>query len=59
MAVRIFDLTETQSSRLTVLEAAPLRRQDLRRTKMRYAALGIVALLAPFVAALCVLGVTH
>jgi hypothetical protein len=59
MAVRIFDLTETQSSRLTVLEAAPPRRQDLRRTKMRYAALGIVALLAPFVAALCVIGVTH
>jgi hypothetical protein len=59
MAVRIFDLTETQSSRLTVLEAAPLRRHDVRRSKMRYAALGIVALLAPFVAALCVLGVTH
>jgi hypothetical protein len=59
MAVRIFDLTETQSSRLTVLEAAPLRRHDVRRSKMRYAALGIVALLAPFVAALCVIGVTH
>jgi hypothetical protein len=59
MAVRIFDLTETQSSRLTVLEPAPLRRRDLRRTKQRYAALGIVALLTPFVAALCVLGVTH
>jgi len=59
MAVRIFDLSETQSSRLTVLEGAPLRRHDLRRTKMRYAALGVVALLAPFVAALCVLGVTH
>ncbi|MGA2969781.1 MAG: hypothetical protein ABSE75_08245 [Acidimicrobiales bacterium] len=59
MAVRIFDLTETQSSRLTVLEPAPLRRRDLRRTKQRYAALGIVALLAPFVAALCVLGATH
>jgi hypothetical protein len=59
MAVRIFDLTETQSSRLTVLEAAPLRRQDVRRAKQRYAAVGIVAVLAPFVAAMCVLGVTH
>ena len=59
MAVRIFDLTETQPSRLTVLEAAPLRRRDLRRTKQRYAALGMVTVLAPFVAALCVLGVTH
>jgi hypothetical protein len=59
MAVRIFDLTETQSSRLTVLEAAPRRRQDLRRTKQRYAALGIVVVLTPFVAAMCVLGVTH
>ena len=58
MAVRIFDLTETQSSGLTVLDPAPLRRRDLRRTKRRYAALGIVALLAPFVGALCVLGAT-
>lgn len=59
MAVRIFDLTETQSPRLTVLEAAPLRRHDLRRVKRRYAAIGIAAVLTPFVAALCVLGVTH
>ena len=59
MAVRIFDLTEPQSSRLTVLEAAPLRRWDLRRMKQRWSIVAIVSLLAPFAAALFVLGVAH
>jgi hypothetical protein len=58
MAVRLFDLTEPQSTRLEVLEAAP-RRQHLRRTKQRYALLGIAALAVPFFAALVVLGVAH
>jgi hypothetical protein len=58
MAVRIFDLTEPQSSRLKVLEAAPSRRH-LRRTKQRYALLGVLALAIPFFAALVALGVSH
>ncbi len=59
MAVRIFDLTEPQSSRLTVLEPVPVRRRDLRRSKQRWAIVAIVSLLTPFVAALVVLGVAH
>jgi hypothetical protein len=59
MAVRHFDLTEPQSSRLSVLESAPPRRQDLRRTKHRFAVIGILCLTVPFTAALVVLGVVH
>jgi hypothetical protein len=58
MAVRIFDLTEPQSSRLEVLEAAPSRR-DVRRTKQRYALVGVLALAVPFFAALVALGAAH
>ena len=59
MAVRIFDLTEPQSSRLTVLEPAPLRRRDLRRARQRWSIVALISLLTPFVAALVVLGVAH
>ena len=59
MAVRIFDLTEPQSSRLTALEAAPRRRRDVRRAKQRWAIVGVVSLVAPFLAAFVVLGVAH
>ncbi len=59
MAVRIFEASETQSARLTVLEPAPLRRQDIRRLKQRYAILGALSLVVPFAAALFVLGVVH
>lgn len=58
MAVRLLDLTDTQPQRLTVVEA-PLRRQDLRRLKQRYAVVGVLTLLVPFVAAICVLEVAH
>jgi hypothetical protein len=58
MAVRVFDLTEPQSSRLEVVDAAP-RRQDLRRTKQRYALLGLLLLAVPFFGALVLLGVSH
>lgn len=58
MAVRIFDLTEPQSPRLRVLEAAP-KRQELRRTKQRYALVGVLALALPFIGALVALGVAH
>jgi hypothetical protein len=57
MAVRIFDLTEPQST-LEVFEIAP-RRQHVRRTKQRYAILGVASLAIPFFAALVVLGVAH
>ncbi len=57
MAVRLFDLTEHQS-RLAVVEAAPKRR-DLRRSKQRYALLGVVSLAVPFFGALVALGVAH
>lgn len=56
MAVRNFDLTEPQSPRLTGLDSAPLRRQDLRRTKHRFAIIAIASLAVPFAAALIVLG---
>ena len=59
MAVRIFEASETQSSRLTILEPAPLRRQDLRRLRQRYAIVGVASLAVPFAAALVVLGVVH
>jgi hypothetical protein len=59
MAVRIFEVNDTESARLTVLEPAPLRRHELRRSKQRYAALGVLCLTLPFAAALCVLGVAH
>jgi hypothetical protein len=59
MAVRIFEASESQSARLTVLEPAPLRRQDLRRLKQRYAIVGVASLAVPFAAALVVLGVVH
>jgi hypothetical protein len=59
MAVRLFDATEPQPARLRVLEAAPMRRRELRRLKHRYAVLGVVSLTVPFVAALVVLGVSH
>jgi hypothetical protein len=58
MAVRVFDLTEPKSERLQVVEATP-RRQDLRRSKQRYALLGLVLLAVPFFGALVVLGVSH
>jgi hypothetical protein len=59
MAVRIFEASESQSARLTVLEPAPLRRQDVRRLKQRYAIVGVASLAVPFAAALVVLGVVH
>ena len=59
MAVRMFDVAEPQSTRLAVLESAPLRRQDLRRIKHRFAVIGIISLAVPFAAALIVLGVAH
>jgi len=58
MAVRLFDLTEPQSTRLNVLEAAPSRR-DLRRTKHRYALVGVTVIALPFFGALVALGVAH
>lgn len=58
VAVRIFDLTEPQSSRLEDLEAA-LNRRDARRTKQRFALVGVLALAVPFFAALAALGAAH
>jgi len=59
MAVRIFDLTEPQSPRLTVVEAVPRRRRELRRLRHRWAIVAIVSMSVPFAAALFVLGVAH
>ena len=58
MAVRAFDLTESQSARLTVVEVTPSRR-DRRRLRRRFAVVGVTALLVPFVAVLVVLEVAH
>lgn len=59
MAVRAFDLTEPQSTRLTALEPAPVRRHDIRRVKQRWAVVGSLAIVAPFVTALIIVGVLH
>jgi hypothetical protein len=58
MAVRTFDLSEQRSTRIEAVETTPSRRH-LRRTKQRYAALGVAALAIPFFGALAVLGVAH
>jgi hypothetical protein len=59
MAVRLFDLTEPQSVGLSVLDAAPRRRRELRRVRRRWAAVAVVSVGAPFVAALVVLEMVH
>jgi hypothetical protein len=59
MAVRAFDLTDHQAPPFKGLEAAPVRRREVRRSKQRYALIGIAALTVPFVAALVALGVAH
>lgn len=58
MAVRIFELTETQSSRFEEVQAPP-RRRERRRLRQRYAIIGVLALAVPFVAAVVALGVAH
>ena len=59
MAVRAFDLTAPQSTRLTAPEAAPRRRQELRRSRQRWAVVGLTSLAVPFAAAMIVLGMAH
>ncbi len=59
MAVRAFDLTAPQSTRLTAPEAVPRRRQELRRTRQRWALVGLTSLVLPFAAAMIVLGMAH
>jgi hypothetical protein len=59
MAVRLFDVTDPQPTRLRGLEAAPKSRREVRRLKQRYAIIGVVSLTVPFVAAMVVLGVAH
>jgi hypothetical protein len=58
MAVRTFDLTEHRSTRVDTVATPPSRRL-LRRTRQRYAVLGVAALAIPFFGALAVLGVAH
>jgi hypothetical protein len=58
MAVRNFELTEPQTTRLPVVELAPKRR-EVRRSKQRYALVGALAVAVPFFAALIALGVAH
>jgi len=59
MAVRLFDATDPQPTRLRGLEAAPRSRREIRRLKQRYAVIGVASLAVPFVAALFVLGVSR
>ncbi|MGD0852280.1 MAG: hypothetical protein ABSA07_02860 [Acidimicrobiales bacterium] len=59
MAVRLFDVTEPQPTRLRGLESAPKSRREVRRLKHRYAIIGVASLAVPFAAALVVLGVSH
>jgi hypothetical protein len=59
MAVRSFDLTESQSARLTVVEAAPKRRQDVRRSRHQWLVIGTLGLATPFVVAVIAVGVVR
>jgi hypothetical protein len=59
MAVRLFDATDPQPTRLRGLEAAPKSRRAVRRLKQRYAIIGVASLAIPFAAAMVVLGVAH
>jgi hypothetical protein len=59
MAVRLFDATDPQPTRLRGLEAAPKSRREVRRLKQRYAIIGVTSLAVPFAAAMIVLGVAH
>ncbi|MDE3064341.1 MAG: hypothetical protein KGJ36_01550 [Acidobacteriota bacterium] len=59
MAVRAFDLTAPQSDRLSAPLPAPRRRQEVRRARQRWALVGLLSLIAPFAAALLVLGAAH
>lgn len=56
MAVRAFDLSASAPTR--VVEPAP-GRAIRRRTRRRWALVGVIALAAPFAAALAVLGATR
>jgi hypothetical protein len=58
MAVRNFELTEPQTTRLLDVGLAPKRR-ELRRSKQRYALVGALVVAVPFFTALIVLGAAH
>lgn len=58
MAVRNFELTEPQTTRLPVVRSAPKRR-EVRRVKQRYALVGALAVAVPFFGALIALGVAR
>ncbi len=57
MAVRVFEEPASQSIRLAVVEAAPRRRQDVRRFRHQWLLVGALALAVPFVAAVAIIGV--
>jgi hypothetical protein len=59
MAVRAFEPDEPQPPRLTVVENAPRPRQELRRERQRWMAVGLIAMAAPFALALLIVGVVH
>jgi hypothetical protein len=56
MAVRAFDVSAPTTR---VVEPAPPRRADRRRSRQRWALVGAVALVVPFATALVVVGVGH
>ncbi len=59
MAVRAFDLSAPQATRLGESLPAPLGRAERRRLRQRWGLVGVLALTVPFVAAVLVVGVTH
>ncbi|MEI7653700.1 MAG: hypothetical protein WCJ82_00270 [Actinomycetota bacterium] len=59
MAVRVFDPTESQRPSLTVVEPAPRRRHDVRRTKRRWSVYGLMAMSGPFVLAVVTVWVSR
>ena len=59
MAVRVFDQADSMAPRLTVVEPAPQRRQDVRRVRHQWMTIGVASMFVPFVISVIVLEVVH
>jgi hypothetical protein len=58
MAVRVFELSDSAPQGQPV-EAAPLHRSDVRRSRQRAATLCVIALSVPFLGVVILLGAGH
>jgi len=58
MAVRVFELSDAAPQGQPV-EAAPLHRSDVRRSRQRAALVSVAALAIPFIGVVALLGAGH